>query len=607
MNKCRGLTRIPMLLWALMCWMAFTHNAQAQTYQARITLADVSVLLDGANERIELQNQALPWKWDKHFLQQRGTATFRVMFALNPEQFQAALRHSQGLGMVALNMGNRYRFRVNQADWQTVGWDESTTQYRSKPKWHHLPANLLFAGNNTIDIELRLEPANDAGLSALELGEASDSLRLFQSEVDARQYSVMLVIVSSFLLAVLALGMWWVSREPLFFWACLSEFFFATRQMAIFVDYPPIRTWIWNAIFASLFALYVGCIVKVSEVLVADQTRRSNPIGHRIIDIYLLLSVPFLMTGYALGDYRFYRAWLVVMILLSLVFVVRITWYALRSTNTAINIRLYALAAWTSVILGLYDFFVIQLGESGLGKLRLSTYTSLLFNLGLAMIVIRKYIEAKQDVIEVKSKTQLEQTRATLLERQRIMADIHDTVGAQLAGVLDLIRAGAPHDQLQTQTAEALDDLRIAIDAIQPVNGSLTAVLATLRHRIEPRLSLHHIQLIWRADQLPRITHLTPQTIQHVQRLILEAMSNIIRHAKASRIVLVARASADNAAIVIHITDDGIGFDEARLASTGQGLRTMRLRAQAIGASLMFERVEPHGSSLTLIMPVMEF
>jgi signal transduction histidine kinase len=222
----------------------------------------------------------------------------------------------------------------------------------------------------------------------------------------------------------------------------------------------------------------------------------------------------------------------------------------------------------------------------------------------LAVIVIRRYIAVKQDLFESNARAELEKTKATLTERQRIMTDIHDIVGAQLVGVLDLIRTGAPREQLEAETTEALEDLRIAIDAIQPVNGSLTAVLATLRHRLEPRLNARDIQLMWHVEALPRLANLTPQTIQHLQRLVLEAISNVMKHANARAITFKAQSIYEGRTVVIQISDDGIGFDEATLTSAGQGLRNMRFRADAVGATLSISRALPHGTNLSLILPI---
>ena len=585
-------------LWTV-AWLAIgLCSAQAQPYQAHIKAAQIWVTLDGQAEQEVEGVQTLPWKWDAHFPKQRGVARFSLQFKLDSDQYASAKQHSQGLGMSALNMGNRYRYQINQSGWQYVGWNEATTQYKSKPKWHGVPADLLLLGLNTIELELKMEPANDAGLSMVEVGNTALSMARFQSEIEMRHNSMVIVSSFSFLLALFALSMWLVTKEPLFLWAFLSDSFFAIRQVSGFVDYPVIPTWIWNAILGILFAAFVGFTFKIAELLVPKPSRLIS----KMSTIYLCLCVPFLFIGNWVGDFRFYRAWLAVMVLLTMLHVARVTWFALRTRD--FNLRLFTVAAWMAMMLGWYDFVAIQLSESGLGKVRLGSYTTILFNIGLAVIVIRRYIGAKQDLFESHVRAELEKTRATLTERQRIMADIHDTVGAQLVGVLDLIRTGAPRDQLEAETTDALEDLRIAIDAIQPVNGSLTAVLATLRHRLEPRLEAQHIQLLWHVEALPRMNSLTPQTIQHIQRIVLEAVSNVMKHAKARTISFTAQSLYEGKTVVIQMTDDGVGFDEAVLKSVGQGLSTMRFRAEAVGATLTFSKAEPHGTRLTLTLPV---
>ena len=582
-----------------MAWLAISLcSAQAQPYQAYIKTAHIWVALEGQPEQEVKGIQTLPWKWDAHYPKQRGAVRFSLQFRLDSNQYANAKHHSQGLGMSALNMGNRYRYQINQSGWQYVGWNEVTTQYKSKPKWHGVPADLLLLGLNTIELELKMEPANDAGLSMVEVGDAALSMTRFQSEIEMRHNSMVLVSSFSFLLALFAFGLWFVTKEQFFLLAFLSDSFFAARQMCGFVDYPPIPTWLWNSGLGILFAMFVGFTFKIAELLVPKPSDAIN----KMTTLYLWLCVPVLLVGNAMGDFRFYRAWLAVMVIATMLLVVRVTWFALRTRD--FNLRLYTTAAWMAMVLGWYDFVFIQLSESGLGKMRLGSYTTILFNIGLAVIVVRRYISAKQDLFESNVRAELEKTKATLTERQRIMADIHDTVGAQLVGVLDLIRTGAPHEQLEAETTDALEDLRIAIDAIQPVNGSLTAVLATLRHRLEPRLDANGIHLIWHVEALPRLANLTPQTIQHIQRIVLEAISNVMKHAKASTVSFTAQALYEGQTVVIQITDDGVGFDESVLLSKGQGLSTMRFRAEAVGATLAFSKNEPSGTRLTLTIVV---
>ena len=581
-----------------LCWffwvILFAPSLKAQDFERSLDAAQISVELFGGQPVAYLGLQPLPWRWDTHFAKQRGVARFELAFSLSPKEFARVGQNSDGLGLQAVQMGNRYRYSINGAGWRYVGWDEANTQYRSKPRWHSLPHTDMRLGHNWLVLELRMEPANDAGLSAIQIGDIKTSAASYQSALNIRQNSALIVSFSSFLIGLFSLVMWRITKERLFALTCFAELGFATRQLAIFVDYPPLPTWLWNGLFASLFAIYVGLVGQISTELVEKKSFWIE----RLTVVYLWLSVPFLMAGYALGDYRFYRFWLAVMITLTAVLVVRVTYYAIKTSN--LNVRLYTFAAWFAMLLGLYDFFMVQTSAAGLGKVRLGMYTTFLFNLSLAIVIVRKFMSSKQALFEAEIKLKVESNQATMAERQRIMSDIHDTVGSQLVGVLGMIRSGASRDQLEAETSQALEDLRIAIDAIQPVNGNLAAVLATLRHRLEPRLQAHGLTLLWQVDDLPRMANMTPQMIQHVQRIVLEVLTNVIKHANATTVTFSACARGQPPRAIIEISDDGIGFNLRELAHQGQGLSNIRARANAINAKVSFSKGKLKGAGVTL-------
>ncbi len=65
-----------------------------------------------------------------------------------------------------------------------------------------------------------------------------------------------------------------------------------------------------------------------------------------------------------------------------------------------------------------------------------------------------------------------ERERALAGERRRIMADMHDVLGSRLVGLLSLVQSGkAPREQLEQELAASLDELRMTIDSVQPVEG----------------------------------------------------------------------------------------------------------------------------------------
>jgi signal transduction histidine kinase len=286
------------------------------------------------------------------------------------------------------------------------------------------------------------------------------------------------------------------------------------------------------------------------------------------------------------------------MLLLTALHTVRLVWYTVRSKD--VNLQMFTVASGVAMALGLYDFFMIQINPAGLGKLRLGTFTSLLFNVTLAVVIVRQFIAIQKESIRSRLDAGIQQEKAKNGERQRIMKELHDSVGSHLVGLLSMIKGGAPRKEIESLTTDALQELRIAVDAIQPVNGNLAAVLATLRHRLQPRLDAVNLRLIWDVDDLPKLQTLTPQEIQNIQRILLEAFTNIMHHAKATAITVKASHFFDQRLIKISVCDDGKGFDMGKLGSLGQGIKNMRSRAEALGAIIDFQPFIPNGTCIIL-------
>lgn len=585
--------------WFVIALCLFMHltSVNAETFKTTISEARVTVQLMGQGNAVDLGIRKLPWKWDSEFRKQAGVAHFTIPIEFRAADLSNFSAKGTGIGMSAINMGNRYRFRINEGSWQSVGWDELTTQYRSKPRWHVLPLAAMRTGTNTLELELRMESANDAGLSAVELADIATSYAEYQRGNNIRHFGALVVALISCLIGGLALVMWRISNVRLFAWAGAAEILFGIRQMAIFVDYPPVATWIWNGFFASFFALYVGIIWHLSSLLIG----RNSLIISRFNVIYLWLSVPVLMVGYALGDHLVYRYWLFLMLSFSVLYMVRMVWYSVQSKDT--NLRMFTVASVVAVALGMFDFFMIQINPSGLGKLRLSTFTALLFNVTLAVIIVRQFIAIQKESISSRLDAGIQQEQAKHGERQRIMKELHDSVGSHLVGLLSMIKGGAAQKDIETLTSDTLQELRIAVDAIQPVNGNLAAVLATLRHRLQPRLDAVNLKLIWQVDDLPKMNNLTPQGIQNIQRILLEAFTNVMQHAKATTITFKAVHMLSQGLVEISICDDGVGFDASKLESVGQGLKNMQSRAQSLGATIALAQDKARGTCMHLSVP----
>ena len=161
------------------------------------------------------------------------------------------------------------------------------------------------------------------------------------------------------------------------------------------------------------------------------------------------------------------------------------------------------------------------------------------------------------------------------------MREIHDGIGAQLVGLLNMV-PDERNDRaaLQEQVRLALDEMRLAVDSLQPAFGELTAVLATLRYRLQPRLAAAGIELVWDMAALPVTALPSPQAALHLQRILLEAFTNVLKHARATRVAMQVRWRGEpDRAVVIHMADNGSGGRATR-RRPGHGLQNMRSRAR---------------------------
>jgi len=88
-----------------------------------------------------------------------------------------------------------------------------------------------------------------------------------------------------------------------------------------------------------------------------------------------------------------------------------------------------------------------------------------------------------------------------------------------------------------------------------------------------------------------------------VYRIVQEAISNVLKHAKASELSVDVTRGPGRISVIVH--DNGKGFDPA-IPSTGIGMENMRNRAMAIGAVLRVDSSPGNGTTISVEGPVVE-
>lgn len=194
-------------------------------------------------------------------------------------------------------------------------------------------------------------------------------------------------------------------------------------------------------------------------------------------------------------------------------------------------------------------------------------------------------------------------------EQERIGRDLHDGLGQELTGIALMLKAlqgrrDATPRALQRELGEilrlvnhALGSTRTIASGLSPVaveRGGLAEALRALvdqvreGSRLRFRLSL----------RLPRASEPPPAVSLHLYRITQEALSNAMRHARATRISVSLHAG--DGSLRLRIADDGAGIGRRRDVQGGLGLRIMQYRAQLIGALLEVKQPRAGGTAVVL-------
>jgi signal transduction histidine kinase len=221
-------------------------------------------------------------------------------------------------------------------------------------------------------------------------------------------------------------------------------------------------------------------------------------------------------------------------------------------------------------------------------------------NAGLEQRVAERHAELEREQAKLQALTR---EQAIGEERERIITDMHEGLGGRLISTLGKVEHGdMTAQQVAVALRECIDDLRLAIDSLQPTDDDLLAVLGSLRYRLENRLRTHGIALEWQVRDVPKLTCLTPRNVLQLLRILQEAFANIVQHAQARHIRVATAVDAER--VKIDVVDDGRGFDvdQAESAGKAQGLAKMRGRAKTIGGDLLVMPT-PAGTTLSLLLP----
>jgi two-component system nitrate/nitrite sensor histidine kinase NarX len=189
--------------------------------------------------------------------------------------------------------------------------------------------------------------------------------------------------------------------------------------------------------------------------------------------------------------------------------------------------------------------------------------------------------------------------QAALAERARLAREIHDGLAQTLsylklrtAQVLNWLQAGeSPRaaeglEEVRALLGEAYVDIREAIDGLR-----LRAEGGGMKTWLQPV----------EADPPPEV-QLAPEYQAQIMRILQEALGNVRKHSGARRVWVTWKD--DRYGLVLRVRDDGRGFDPRDVPPISRhGLRTMRERAELMGADFQIESLPGAGTTVLLRLP----
>jgi len=217
-----------------------------------------------------------------------------------------------------------------------------------------------------------------------------------------------------------------------------------------------------------------------------------------------------------------------------------------------------------------------------------------------------------QAAIAERRRLEYELLEITEKERRRIGLDLHDDLGQQLSGLalmtkgleLKLAKRHAPetpdaarvHNLVQQAMTHARD-LAHDLAALDLKGDDLPAAFDGLaKHAADL------FKISCQFETKGSLPALEPNIASQLYKIAQEAVTNAIKHAKASHVGISLANGSD--AIVLTVHNDGLPFPNLKGSSTGMGLRIMNYRANLIGASLEINGANPHGTRVICTVPL---
>ena len=148
---------------------------------------------------------------------------------------------------------------------------------------------------------------------------------------------------------------------------------------------------------------------------------------------------------------------------------------------------------------------------------------------------------------------------------------------------------------------ELIDNMRDLIWVLNPENTTLDNLVARLREYCADYLEGMQVNVVLDFPQEVPTMRISRESQRNIFSTVKEAINNCVKHAAASEIRIRITTADDKMAITV--SDNGKGFDVNNLKGSGNGLRNMKQRIEAVGGVFSITPKPDAGTTISIIVP----
>ncbi|CAN7432803.1 MULTISPECIES: ATP-binding protein [unclassified Variovorax] len=493
-----------------------------------------------------------------------------------------------------------------------------------RPQMTVFPAPLLRPDRNELAIRVAAPKGYPLRFPRVAVGPQTELQPLHDRRLFWTRTVPELTVLVSVLVAGFVVFIWWRRRsEVLYGLFGLAAALWATRTMTFLIDAMPMAQWQW---WRVIYNSATGGFVIVMAVFTLRYAGVHRPgLERGLVAYWLLGPLSFALGGFAAEPFVA-RYWLGGMMGVGLLIIATSIGYA-RRRGTLTSAALSAVMAF-AVLVGVHDYLITWdprllgrfLPEWVGHRIHLLHFGSNMLLLAMAALLTARFLRTLHSLEDLNRTLEtrvadreralaanyerlaaLEREHAASEERQLIMRDLHDGLGSQLFTSLSRVERGDMDDgQIATALRSCIADMRLALDALASDEHNLGAALGNFMFRWEAQLIAAGVRPRWDIDLPDDAMPLAPHAALQLLRVAQEALTNVLKHARATRVEVRLRQLGDM--LEMEVEDDGHGLvGEPR--RQGHGLGNMRSRAQRLGGALEV-RSGPTGTCVVLRLPM---